>query len=93
MLTIQEIDKLLALARMEIPAEEKEKLRRDIDSILSYVDQLKEVANKAPAQEKQVTRNVLRSDETLRAPGEYTSDMVKAAPESSDGYVKVKKIM
>ncbi len=93
MLTIQEIDKLLALARMEIPAEEKEKLRTDIDSILNYIDQLKEAAAKAPKTEKVLNRNVLRGDDQPSVSGKDTAALVAAAPESQDGYVKVKKIM
>lgn len=93
MLTIQEIDKLLSLARLDIPAAEKEKLRTDIDSILNYIDQLKEAAAKAPKIEKEPTRNVLRGDDKPRSSGEYTNDLVASAPESLDGYVKVKKIM
>lgn len=93
MLTIQEIDKLLSLARMDIPDMEKEKLRTDIDSILNYIDQLKEAAAKAPKEVKAPTRNVLREDVTLGEGGEFGEVLTRAAPESKNGYVKVKKIM
>ena len=43
MITKEEIDHLLELARLEISEEEKEKLTLDVDKILEYINKLSEV--------------------------------------------------
>ena len=43
MITKEEIDHLLELARLEISLEEKEKLTLDVDKILEYINKLSEV--------------------------------------------------
>lgn len=94
MLTPQEIDNLLTLARMELPAAEKERLRHDIDSILGYVDQLREATTKTvPPLHDGGVKNVLRDDVSMVPSGTYTDDLLRAAPQSERGYIKVKKIL
>lgn len=92
MITVKEIDKLLSLARMEISEKEKEKLRKDIGSILGYIDQLKEASAVSPKAEKHIVRNVFR-DDAISKDESCANDLIKAAPESKGGYVKVKKIL
>jgi aspartyl-tRNA(Asn)/glutamyl-tRNA(Gln) amidotransferase subunit C len=43
MITKEEMDHLLELARLEISLEEKEKLILDVDKILEYINKLSEV--------------------------------------------------
>ncbi len=94
MLKPQEIENLLTLARMELPATEKERLRHDIDSILGYVDQLREATTKkVPFLHDRDVRNVLRDDVSTASGGMYTNDLLHAAPQSEKGYIKVKKIL
>ena len=45
MLEIKDIEKLAKLARIELTQEEKEKLLKEVDPILGYVAQLKEVVS------------------------------------------------
>lgn len=40
MLEIKDIEKLAELARIEIPEEEKETLRKEVDSILGYIGEI-----------------------------------------------------
>lgn len=92
MLSIKDIDDLLALSRMEIPTTEKEELRQDIDAILSYVDSVQAAATTALPRVHPV-RNVMRPDVPTNETGFHTTDLLKAAADSQDGYVKVKKIL
>lgn len=61
---------------------------------MDYVGQLEKVAvssNTVP--EVGDNYNVLREDVVRNTPGSYTEDLLKAAPASLAGYVKVKKIL
>jgi len=46
MIEIRDIEKLAELARLEVPQEEKETLRKDINSILQYVGQIQDIHEK-----------------------------------------------
>jgi aspartyl/glutamyl-tRNA(Asn/Gln) amidotransferase C subunit len=92
MLSVQDMDKLLALSRMEIADGEKDALRKDIDSILAYVAQIQGAAV-GTLSEKHPVRNVTRPDGPAHLPGEYTEALIDAAPLSEDNQVKVKKIL
>ena len=89
---IEEIEKLAELARISLTEDEKAGLQKDIDGVLLYVGQIKnlkaEMADVSP-----VTENVMRTDEVLNASGEYTEKLINAAPKSENGFVKVKKIL
>lgn len=50
MLSPKDIDNLAALARLEIPAEEKETLRKEVDSILGYVGEIQKLTTEKPAE-------------------------------------------
>jgi aspartyl/glutamyl-tRNA(Asn/Gln) amidotransferase C subunit len=59
MLEIKDIEKLAKLARIELTDEEKEKLLKEVDPILGYVAQLKEVSSKVESAPKAgVHRNI-----------------------------------
>jgi len=44
MLTDKEFDNLLELARMELSKEESDELKKDIENILVYVEQIQKVS-------------------------------------------------
>ena len=93
MLKKEDIDKLAALARLDIPEIEKESLRKEIDAILGYVDEIQEVAGSEGKKEAGEIRNVFRDDKEPHLPGEYTKELLEEAPRRQDNYVKVKKIL
>lgn len=92
MITKEQIQKLADMARISISEGEKESLRKDIDSILEYVGQIKEESYAVGELWEPAVRNIMREDVLLCQPGEYTDTLVKVAPKSEKGYVKVKKI-
>ena len=94
MISIREIEKLAELSRIALSPEEKEALRKDMDSILDYVDQVKKVSADVRSEKKAgLWHNVLREDENPHESGIFTEDLLSAAPRRERQYVKVKKIL
>ena len=94
MLEIKDIEKLAKLARIELTQTEKEKLLKEVDPILGYVTQLKEVVASVGEKKKAgELRNVMREDANPYETGINTEEIVSDMPESKDNYLKVKKIL
>jgi len=94
MLEIKDIEKLAKLARIELTTDEKEKLLKEIDPILGYVAQLKEVISNVDENKKAgELRNVSRLDEDNTQTGINTKEIVDNMPDSQDNYLKVNKIL
>lgn len=94
MITKEDITKLAALARIELPESEKEKLAKDVGNILGYVDQIKTVA--ATVSNEKVAgelRNVMRDDIVTTETGANTETLLLSAPARQGDYLKVKKIL
>jgi aspartyl-tRNA(Asn)/glutamyl-tRNA(Gln) amidotransferase subunit C len=90
---IKDIEKLATLARIELTDQEKEAFAKDLESILGYVDQIKEVATTDTFGEGGFSYNVLREDENPNETGAQTETLLSGAPETQDGFVKVKQIL
>lgn len=93
MINKDDIEHLAKLSRIELSESDKEGLTKDIESILGYVDQLKEV--KADLTEKKAgeNRNVLREDENPHESGIHTEAILKEAPSIEGDFIKVKNIL
>ena len=94
MLTKQDIEHLGVLARINISPDEQEGLAKDLDSVLGYVSEVSEVTT----EEDVVPRvgdikNVMREDTDVFPGGGFTDAILANAPETQDGYVKVKQIL
>jgi aspartyl-tRNA(Asn)/glutamyl-tRNA(Gln) amidotransferase subunit C len=83
---------LAKLARIEVSDEEAGALVREFDSILKYVGEIKEVAEKVPGTFSSV-RNIMREDTEPHESGIYTEELLNAAPQREGDYVRVKKIL
>ena len=90
---IKEIENLASLCRIDLSDEEKNELLGEMDSILSFVDQIKDL--KVDDVDKRIAglRNVMRDDENVHESGEYTDSILAEAPKKEGGYFKVKKIL
>lgn len=92
MITVKEVEHLAQLARIELNESEKEGLTRDIDSILSYVDELKKATvNLDYSPTPGAVYNVTRKDEA-----QVSSDrdrILNEAPYKEGEFVAVKKII
>ncbi|MFT5179676.1 MAG: aspartyl-tRNA(Asn)/glutamyl-tRNA(Gln) amidotransferase subunit C [Candidatus Paceibacteria bacterium] len=91
----EEVKNLANLARLELTDEEIKTYGKEIGSVLSYVEKLKEVKglDDNTRIESAGVRNVMREDENPHESGIYTEKILNEAPETQDGYIKVKKIL
>ncbi len=93
----KEIKKLADLARIDMSEEEMEGIAKDFQSILAYVGQVQEVSGEMTDEVKNkddyFTRNVMREDVVTNNSKENTDKILSNAPETEDGFIKVKKIM
>ncbi len=92
MITTDDITHLADLARMEISETEVATLAGEMDAILAYVGQIKEVTGDmqrvVPA-----LHNVMREDVVTNAPRQYTEAILQNAPAREGDFLKVKKIL
>lgn len=90
---LKDVEHLAGLARIAISDSEKEVLRHDLEEILAYVSQVKEVAVDVPVPEVGELRNVMRIDENPHDGGIHTEDLLSAAPSRQGNRLFVKKIL
>ena len=92
MIDEKEIKKLADLSRINIDPEEIRGFQKDIDSILQYVGQIKEVSLKEKIT-SQRSVNILRDDSFPHDSGFFSEDLLDRAPKREGDYFKVKKIL
>jgi aspartyl/glutamyl-tRNA(Asn/Gln) amidotransferase C subunit len=92
MISREEVKDLANLARFELSDAEVERFRRDMSSILDYVNSIDEVGD-LTGREKMSVVNVMREDAVTNAPESYTEELLRAAPEREGRFVKVNKIL
>jgi len=92
-----DIQKLATLSRIYISPEEQKSLKTDIDSILSYVEQIKDISadTALPMDPQEVAshRNIMREDVDPHETGLYTNELLSQAATVKDTYIEVKKII
>lgn len=99
-ITKKEVEHIAKLARVEVTDTEVEKYEKELSAVLGFVDKLSEVdtADIQPLTGGTELVNVVRDDidnlqltaDNLRL--ELAAELVMAAPEHEDGFVKVKKV-
>jgi aspartyl-tRNA(Asn)/glutamyl-tRNA(Gln) amidotransferase subunit C len=94
MIEKDEVKKLAELARIKLTDEEISRFQEEIESILSYVVQVKE-AGSVTEDSFPINRprNVFRDDKDPHESGKFTEALISRAPKSEKGYIKVKKIL
>lgn len=92
-ITIQEVEHVARLARLELTAEEKERMRAQLDSILSYIDKLNELDTSGVEATSHVIPmvNVMREDE-VRSSLPQEEALVNA-PDREGEFFKVPRII
>lgn len=85
-----DIQKLADLARINISKEEEDSFRKDLESIVAFVDQIKskDVSQVTTASDRV---NMFRDD--VVAPLSSAYNLVDSAPSHQDGFIKVPKII
>ena len=92
MIEIKDIEKLASLARIEVTDDEKQKLQKDLESILEYVGELKNAPKLEGETSEAYVKNVMREDDEHYNPGQFTEELLAEAPDKSENYFKVKPI-
>ena len=94
MITVKEIENLASLSRIKLDESEKQDLTKEIDSILSYIDQIKKATvnmDYQPTAGK--VYNVFRDDIVKSISPEDRERILKEAPDREGEFVAVKKII
>jgi len=95
MVSRENIEHIAKLARLDFSNEEYDKLTHDMNNVLGYIDQLKEldVSNVVPLENinEEQEENVFRAD--VSAPCLSTEEALKNAPKAADGYFLVPKVI
>jgi len=102
MIEKKDVEKLAELSRIDVSEEEKDVLLKDLEAILGYVSEVKEVAAgdivpDLPVRGAQAraghTRNVMRKDENPHKSGVFSKEIMEEVPNTKNDYIKVKKIL
>lgn len=92
-ITIEDVEKVAALAKLEFTTEEKQKLAKQLDQIVAYVEKLNEldIENVKPTSHVIELKNVLRKDNVE----EWLSqeEALQNAPAKKNGYFSVPKVI
>jgi len=95
MLERKDIDNLANLARIALSDTEKDKLQKDMESILGYMSELQKAPGLTEGHlpEDYYLRNVMREDTEPFESGANTDTILSQAPKRKDNYFVVKKIL
>ncbi|MFQ6113435.1 MAG: Asp-tRNA(Asn)/Glu-tRNA(Gln) amidotransferase subunit GatC [bacterium] len=92
-ITIQDVEKIAALAKLEFSSEEKQKLAKQLDQIVAYVEKLNELDTESVPPTSHVIdlKNVLREDKVE----EWLTqeEALRNAPAKKHGYFSVPKVI
>lgn len=93
-LTRDDVLKLARLARLHLADEEVTKFQEEISAILRYVEQLQSIDLEGIEPTYQVTglKNVMRPD-IVKDYGMTPLELLKNAPATEDGHIKVKRVI
>jgi len=91
--TIKDVERIAALARLEFSQEEKEKFTRQFNDILAYMEKLNQLdtSNVEPLSHVIELKNVFREDEVK--PGLTQEQALQNAPAKNDKFFKVPKVI
>ena len=107
-ISLEEVEHVARLARLDLSPEEKERMRRELDGILSYIDKLRAVdteaveptAHAAPPScnsKKPPTAHAVPLTNVMREdvvrPSYPQADMLANAPDRSGEFFRVPKII
>lgn len=94
MASVEDVQKLAALARLSIPEDVLSERAAEFDRIVSYIAQLDELAiDTTAAPVAPALRNVLREDGEPTPPGTWTEKLLAQFPNRTGNHLSVKKII
>ncbi|RKY03090.1 Asp-tRNA(Asn)/Glu-tRNA(Gln) amidotransferase subunit GatB [Candidatus Poribacteria bacterium] len=92
-ITIEEVEAVANLARLEFSEEEKKQFTSQLERILNYIDKLNELdtSDVEPTSHVLPIKNVFRDD--VPKPSYPREEMLKNAPDPVEGYFAVPKVI
>ena len=92
-ITLEQVDHVARLARLELSAADKERMRRELDGILSYIDKLRALDTRdvEPTSHAVPVTNVMRDD--VERPSLPQEDMLANAPDRHRDMFRVPRII
>ena len=95
MISQEDVKNIAKLARLGITNNEAEKFQKDLSAILDFIEKLKEVNVDNVEATTNVTglENKTRQDQGEKKEEKTRKNILANAPETKDGYVKVKAIL
>jgi len=92
-ITLEQVDHVARLARLELSAADKERMRSELDGILSYIDKLRALDTRdvGPTSHAVPVTNVMRDD--VERPSLPQEDMLANAPDRHRDMFRVPKII
>ena len=95
MISKKEVQHIARLARLGLTEKEIVKFQKELSSILDYVEKLKkvDVAKVEPTSHPLAVENVMREDEENKKQKTKNKKLLDLAPETKNGYIKVKSII
>jgi aspartyl-tRNA(Asn)/glutamyl-tRNA(Gln) amidotransferase subunit C len=92
-ISLQDVEHVARLARLELSAAEKERMRTELDGILSYIDKLRalDTSGVEPTSHAVPLTNVMRDD--TERPSLPQEDMLANAPDRHGELFRVPKII
>ena|SRR5882724_2940687 len=94
MITVQDLEHLAKLARIDLDEADKKSLVQEFDSILGYVDQLKKVDVSLDAAGRVgAVKNVMRLDTVESISAADREGLLNEAPDREGDFIAVKKII
>ncbi|MFT7328317.1 MAG: aspartyl-tRNA(Asn)/glutamyl-tRNA(Gln) amidotransferase subunit C [Crocinitomicaceae bacterium] len=90
----QDIKKLATLSRLELSDEKIEEYQKDFEGILEYIDTINSVSLDGYDDHlRSITTNIMRDDSDSYLSGQFSEDLLNAAPLREGNFIKVKKIL
>ncbi|MFI5375371.1 MAG: Asp-tRNA(Asn)/Glu-tRNA(Gln) amidotransferase subunit GatC [Candidatus Rokuibacteriota bacterium] len=92
-ISLEDVDHVARLARLELSAADKERMRSELDGILSYIDKLGALDTRdvEPTSHAVPVTNVMRDD--VERPSLPQEDMLANAPDRHRDMFRVPKII
>ena len=92
-ISLENVDHVARLARLELSAADKERMRGELDGILSYIDKLRALDTRdvEPTSHAVPVTNVMRDD--VERPSLPQEDMLANAPDRHRDMFRVPKII
>ena len=92
-ISLKDVEHVARLARLELSDADKERMRRELDGILSYIDKLRALGTEGvePTSHAVPMTNVMRED--VPRPSFPQADMLANAPDRSGEFFRVPKII